>query len=290
MTKPLLVIDVGGTTIKYAYWADAELTNEQVVPTPRTWTAFEDWLCQLACQQEIRGVSLCLPGAVDVQSGWVTGSSKVDYLFNRPLISLLEEIFNVPIAIENDAYCAALAELTQGAGHDLPLVAFLVLGTGIGGSYAVNGELIKGRNGFAGEFGCMYLSEGDIWSKVASPVVFFERYRKQQGLPASFTGEDFFQRVEEEEEAALIALNQWMDHLGRGVFNLLVSLDPYRLIIGGGISQNTYFIEKLREKVQACFETYPLPEVTFDIQAAHFQQRANLLGAAINYERRYLNA
>ena len=148
--------DIGGSAIKAAYAAAPDrLTTGARVPTPLdSFDRFSDAIAAL-CQVHpgaIVGISISIAGVVDPQTGRLkcANSPCID---GRPIAADLSARLGLPVFIANDADCFALAEalLGAGAGHDN--VFGVILGTGVGGALVIDGRIVTGAGGFAGEWG-----------------------------------------------------------------------------------------------------------------------------------------
>ena len=100
-------------------------------------------------------MALSLPGAVDSETGIIGGSSALDYIHGPNIKEELEKRLQVRVEMENDANCAALAEVWKGAASDVNDCCFIVSGTGIGGAVVKNKRIHKGQHLHGGEFGYM---------------------------------------------------------------------------------------------------------------------------------------
>ena len=150
----LLTIDIGGTSIKYARFADGKLGEEGAFGTPDNLEQFYQSLTAVVEQfkenSDVCGVAISSPGAVNKASGVIEGASALPYIHDFEIHAELEKRFGLPVSIENDANCAALAEVKFGAAKGLSDVLLLVLGTGVGGSVVMNGKVHHGKHLFGG--------------------------------------------------------------------------------------------------------------------------------------------
>jgi len=108
-----------------------------------------------AIEQEIgrpASVGIGIPGAISPGAGLVKNANST-WLIGRPLQQDLEMALARPVRLANDANCFALSEATDGAARGLKTVFGAILGTGVGGGVAVNGQIIAGVNAIAGEWG-----------------------------------------------------------------------------------------------------------------------------------------
>ena len=103
----------------------------------------------------VEGVGVGLPGIVDVDKGMMTGEGGnfVPEFAKLPIAERIREVTGLPTFVDNDVNALALAEHRYGAGRGVRALVLLVLGTGPGGAVILNGELVRGRSGYAGEFG-----------------------------------------------------------------------------------------------------------------------------------------
>ena len=176
--KYYLSVDVGGTSMKFAYITEnGEILNSQSIKTPDSLNKMYDAIQNCFHQYEnIEGIALSMPGAVDSDKGIIGGSSALDYIHGPCIQKDLQDLLHVPVEMENDANCAALAEVWKGAAHDVDDCCFIVSGTGIGGAVVKDRRIHKGKHLHGGEFGYM-IAEFDYhthqmktWSDVGSTV------------------------------------------------------------------------------------------------------------------------
>jgi glucokinase len=105
--------------------------------------------------QACAGVGVAVPGFIRLKDGVVANSSNLPSLEGFPLRDEINQRLGTPVILENDANAAALGEKWLGAGRDADDLVLLTLGTGIGGGIILNGRIMRGRDGMAGEFGHM---------------------------------------------------------------------------------------------------------------------------------------
>ena len=145
--KHYLCIDVGGTSIKYGLLdEEGHIIQTQSVKAPLSLLEMYEVFANAYYQYQdfhLQGIALSMPGAVDSESGVIGGSSAYDYIHGPNIKKDLEEKFKIPVEIENDANCAALAEVWKGAASDVNDCCFIVSGTGIGGAIVKNKKFIK---------------------------------------------------------------------------------------------------------------------------------------------------
>ena len=162
--KPyVLGIDIGGTNTVFGI-VDARGT---VIASSSIKTAkhanIEDYIEELYTEvtrlltandavDKINGIGVGAPNA-NYYTGNIEHAANLNWEGTIPLASMLEEKFNIPVAITNDANAAAIGEMTYGAARGLKDFIMITLGTGVGSGIVVNGQLVYGHDGFAGELG-----------------------------------------------------------------------------------------------------------------------------------------
>jgi glucokinase len=163
----------------------------------------------------------------------------------------------VPLLLENDATCAAHAEATYGAGRDASSVLLVTLGTGIGGGLVLGGDVWRGANGMAGEFGHMQVvPEGSpcecggrgCWEQYCSGNALLRDARSRIGVeptiltelcggdPDRLTGAMLDAAAADGDLVARAAFVQIGEWLGVGLANLVAAFDPAVVVVGGGVS------------------------------------------------------
>ena len=180
-------------------------------------------------------------------------------LFGENIKKEIESFSNLPVTIENDANAAAIAEKWLGNAKDLTNYICLVLGTGVGGSIVINNQIYSGSNGMAGEFGWTLINDlpvsGDIESSTLnkkSAVVngLCANYNRQKQLiePSVSPIYDAQLILDLEKQGDVIAkdvLTDFFTNLAVGIINVMSSFDPDAILIGGGISANEEFRNRL---------------------------------------------
>ncbi len=162
----ILAIDIGGTAIKGAIaTSPSDITPLERIATPvHDRAAFDAAIGGLIAQHPaVSKVCISIAGPVDPETDVVT-TANIPCIDQRPLRRELGAKFSLPFLVANDADCFALAEATLGAGRGAKIVFGIILGTGVGGGLIVDGKIVSGAGGFAGEWGhgpVMPLMAGD---------------------------------------------------------------------------------------------------------------------------------
>ncbi len=291
------VFDIGGTTIKYGIGnSSGDVLVEYATPTE----AYKGGILLVekirdltkVLQQEwpIEGVALSTAGSIDSRSGKVIYATEtIPGYTGMEIKKILETELQLPVELENDVHCGALGELWKGAASDIQNLLFLTLGTGIGGSLVLNGQLHKGATHLAGAIGHMNLyPNGRLCSCGQNGC--FEQYasasrleQQVQQLYPHLQIPAFMERVKRGDTELVNLFHEWLHDLALGLQSLIYVWNPDAVVIGGGISaQGTWLQQEIET---AIFKNLLDPfKEKLVIRLAKNGNRSNLLGAIKNYE------
>ena len=167
-----------------------------------------------------------------------------------------ERRFGLTIEVENDARCSAIAELTRGNLQGVDCGVVLAFGTGIGGGVVAGGKVLRGAHLFAGEASKVLTAwpenPGDpiandrFWSSACSTKSLCERVAQAKGIDGC-DGRQLFGWLEGGDEAVAGVFRRVCDEIALQIHNIQCWLDPERVCLGGGISQNPLFVEGVRD-------------------------------------------
>lgn len=279
----ILAFDMGGTSVKYGRWSSDELIGKGSFKTPDTWSAMKETMFdvfQKMNKEDITGIALSSPGSVNIETGTIGGISAIPYIHDFEIIKELEELFKLPVSVDNDANCAALAEIWQGSAQDESDVLFVVIGTGIGGAVIIDQQIHRGHNLFGGEFGIMLLDGKESFSMLGTAVHMAERYCERKGLRSDeVSGEEVFVLADEGDEIAIDEVDKFYNYLSLGLYNLQFTTDPSAIVLGGGVSQHKDLIPELTKRLDTMLMKNDLESVKINLKACHFMNDANLIGA-----------
>ena len=153
MSDRFVGVDVGGTKIAIASLEGGVLSDARVVSTNQ---ASQDELVeQIAAAIEgsmtsdVRAVGIGMPSIIEFKTGRILASVNIP-LHDIPLRDVLTERMGVPVYVENDAGCAALAEAFDNGRITVDSLVMLTIGTGVGGGWVLNGRLYRGRDHLGG--------------------------------------------------------------------------------------------------------------------------------------------
>ena len=308
-------IDVGGTNLKAglvdehgAVLSTAKMKIAQLNGQEELARTMADLTCQLAdmagvAMEEIASVGVGVPGTVEIHSGSLLYSCNLP-LRNVPLRRLFHKHLRMPLYIENDANCAALAEYYVGAGRGSKRFVMVTLGTGIGGGIIHNGKIFHGSNGMAGEVGHMSIvfdglscpcGRRGCWEQYASATALKRLTREAlEQNPGSIlgqvvaenngtiSGQSAFIAARRGDPVGQQICREYIGYLSAGIINLVNIFQPDALAIGGGVSNEAdeYLLIPVQE--QAAREAIPCSyEKMTRIVKAELGNQAGLIGAAL---------
>ncbi|KRG15014.1 ROK family protein [Lederbergia galactosidilytica] len=293
--RKFLVLDIGGTSIKTAVMNErAEILSEKKLPTPATGDGAifkvirEIFFKQKEIYPELSGLALSIPGAVDVETGYVSYAGAVLDVIGVKIKEELADL-GVPVEVENDANCAALAEKWKGNAQDCENFLCVTIGTGIGGAIFSRNEIVHGVEGMAGEFGLMMLdTHADIpelleqrnFSRYSSTWNMVARLNKHFGEEK--TGEEWFELYDEQNAEVMEIIHSFYDRLSIGIINLMHIFAPEKIVIGGGISSRPELIPYVKKQIAKV----PTAIATkMKIQECKQKNKAGLIGALYHYQK-----
>lgn len=284
-------LDIGGTSIKVAV-SDREgnLKEKGFVKVEETFEALMgnivEWINSMKEKYEIEGVAISSPGAVDTKIGIVGGASAVPCIHGPNWKEEILKRTSLKASIENDANCAALAEVFSGTAKGVSDMMFLVCGTGIGGAIVNNGKIHHGKHLHGGEFGYMLMEEEDgqfyNFSEVASTMSFVRRVRKHYN-DESWDGVKIFEEAANGNEVCIEAIERFYKNLAKGIFNIQYVYDPEMILLGGAISEREDFIDRINEKIDEIMSKVEIAKVRPQVLTCTHKKDANLIGAVANF-------
>jgi len=255
--KPLWGIDLGGTKIEGVVIKGAQ--NPEVLARLRVPTEQEGGYDHIIGQiQKLIGmlesasgvkpsrIGIGTPGTIDPPTQLMKNCNTTA-LNHQPLHRDLEKALNMPVLMANDANCFAVAEARFGAvARKVPnakVVFGVILGTGVGGGVVVNGKVINGLQGIAGEWGHNFLDAsggmcycgriGCVETVISGPAL--ERYYAEISGAKIKLAEIVSRNYEGEDPDAAKTLERLIEYWGRAIAYVINILDPDAVVIGGGV-------------------------------------------------------
>jgi fructokinase len=268
MSAVRIGIDFGGTKIEAAALDDAGLFLTRIrVPNPGSYDTALLTLRDLVQQIEAEvgratNIGIGVPGSVSPRSGVMRNANTV-WLNGRNFASDAARTLGREVRVANDANCLALSEVVDGAALHSKVAFAVILGTGCGGALVINGQLVEGANGIAGEFGhtslpwprndevapptcwCGQRGCNEIW---ISGSGFQRDYAAANG--ERLDGQAIVTAARSEDPRAIAALDRYIDRLGRALASICNIVDPDTIVLGGGLSNVAELYERLPSKIR----------------------------------------
>jgi len=275
--KYLFGVDIGGTAIKIGQFdAGGSLLQKWDIPTDRSDAGshilrdVRDAIAARVAWDEVRGVGFGVPGPVvddvvltSVNLGW--GQTDVPSAFR----ALLDRD-DILVRASNDANVACQGEFFRGAGKGFRNVVLFTLGTGVGGGIVVDGSIVDGKNGAAGELGHLVIDfdhrlpcncgKRGCLETVASAtgIVNLARHHLRNTAEDSllrryddFSAKRVFDCAKTGDAVALRTVDEAADYLGRAIAGVLLTLNPDVVVLGGGVSNaGPFFIDRVAAKAR----------------------------------------
>lgn len=290
-----LAIDVGGSAIKVGILDEqGVIISKESFKTPRD--TYENLMEKLAFAikwgtnlQEIRGIAMSLPFVLDSVTGKVISEGPFPFILDKNIMTDLESVSGLPVTVENDGNCAALAEIWIGSAKDAQNIALIVSGTGIGGAVIQNRKVWHGKQYFCGEFGMTILGwnpDGTpyTWSEVGSTFGLVKAYAKKKNLAVSeINGKVIFSKMDEGDEDARKCVDQFIRYFAQGVHNIQHTYDPELILIGGGISERQDLISRINDALATLYDGFGVKVSVPHVKKCTYGADANLIGALYHH-------
>lgn len=288
-------IDISGTAIKVALANEnGKLIRQSKISVNDTFDGFIDdiveWVEQEKKVYKIEGIAFSSPGAVDCKSGIVNGASAIPYIHGPCFKDIIKERLHLPCSIENDANCAALAEVYCGVAKDYQDVCFVVIGSGIGGAVIKDGVIHHGQHFHGGEFGYMVVVDGDgecqpILSELASTEALVRRVEKR--IPGLWNGKKVFEEASKGNEVCKEEIETFYKYLTVCIYNIQYIYDPELIVIGGAVSKREDLCNHINRHMDMLLDKVKIAKVRPKVVCCQYHGDANLIGAFVNYQYEY---
>jgi len=306
-------IDLGGTNIKAGVVdSEGKLLNKLSIKTHAErsmeeiihdmGTLAKDAIADAGLEvSDVEAIGIGSPGTPDNKEGLLVYSSNLPFN-NAPMRKLIREVVDLPVYIDNDANCAAMAEAVAGAAKGTKDSVTITLGTGVGAGVIVNGRIYSGFNQAGSEFGHTVLVSGGIQCKCGRKGC-FEQYASATALArmteeaAAANPDSVMNRLIEEtghsnakiafvaqregDKVADEVIDKYTDYLADGLANAINTFMPEVLVVGGGVcNEGDPLLIPMREKTMS--RPYFGPGVPrTEIRLAQMGNDAGIVGAAM---------
>ncbi|MBQ1468525.1 MAG: ROK family protein [Solobacterium sp.] len=270
--KTYIGIDLGGTNIRVAkITEDGKVLQQIKSPSygaegrERVLENLKKLVRQIDGWEECSGMGVGVPGPCDQKTGSMSMSTNLPGFTGYPFADDLSKEFGMPAYIENDANVAGLAEAVVGAGKGLSVVEYVTISTGIGGALIVDGKVVSGKHGYAGEIANIiidrdrgtynHLAPGAVENEASGTAITRKGRELLPEMNIRHAGQVFDLAAEGNEIAQKIADAAIAD-LAQLFATLAAVADPDIFVLGGGMMKSAdKFLDKLIEKYKEITHT-----------------------------------
>ena len=307
MSKYAFGVDIGGTTVKLGLFdKEANVLRKWEVITskecggtkilPDVAESIRNVMAEMKiAKEDVIGVGVGVPGPVDAK-GTINKAVNLGWgVFNIP--EVLGGLLGVPVKAGNDANVAAVGEMWQGGGKGYKNLVVVTLGTGIGGGIIVDGEMLTGSRGAAGEIGHIHVNDEEEEACGCGNKGCLEQYGSATGiakLAAKRLAKDemhsvlrnkpfvsakaVFDAVKENDPVAIEIAEEFGEYLGKGLSVIAAVVNPQVFVIGGGVSKAGEILFKYIEPVMMKHTFHGCRNV--ELKLATLDNDAGIFGAA----------
>lgn len=283
----IAAFDIGGTSLKMGVITDGGdilFKDKLNIPSSSGKVILAGIIEWLKKHPDCKGVAISVPGYVNPTDGFISMGGAIRDFDNFNIKKWIEEKTGLPATTENDANCALLAERWLGKAKSMSNFLMMTIGTGIGGAIFCNGSLVNGHRYRAGEFGYM-LSERPgtnllmkyTMNEICTLSVLRRRYALHVGKNTDeVSGEEIFEHYENGDAICERLVEQFMQDICSGIYNLANIFDPECIFIGGGIVERESFIQEINKHLKWY-------NVSVNVCSAKHGNSAGMLGAVYHY-------
>ncbi len=309
MTEAVIGMDIGGTNTVYGIadrkgniLGEGKLSTVAYPLINDFVGALHDAVSKLVSDKKdmvIKGIGIGAPNA-NYHKGTIELAPNLAWKGIVPLAKLVTEKLGYPVAITNDANAAAIGEMIFGSARDIKDFIILTLGTGVGSGIVINGEVVYGHTGFAGELGHMIIvpggrecgcgrrgcleTYGSATGIVRTVLQLMSEDRTESLLrkisPADLTSRDIAEAAKKNDILALKAFDYTAHKLAQGIVNSVIFSSPRTIFLFGGLAQaGDILFDPVRKYVDR--DIQPIFRGTVDIVPSGIpENNAAVLGAA----------
>ncbi|HOJ09477.1 MAG TPA: ROK family glucokinase [Clostridiales bacterium] len=251
--------------------------------------------------KEVKSIGIGAPGTPDNKNGILVYANNLKFR-NVPMRAEMQKHVNLPVFIDNDANCAALAESVAGAAKGVENSITVTLGTGIGGGLVISGKVYPGFNGAAAEVGhIVIISEGKectcgrkgCWEAYGSATALIERTQDAarenpdslinklvDGDLSKVNAKTAFDAARQGDKTGVEVVDRYIRYVAEGIIDLINIFTPEILVIGGGVCKEGEFLLKpLREHIAEGVYARDVPQT--QLKVAVMGNDAGIIGAAM---------
>lgn len=316
--KPYVIgLDMGGTNSVFGIVDQRGNIKSQTVISTKAYPDFKDYvkaayealqpaLDQVGGIQNIRAMGIGAPDA-NYYTGNIENATNLAWKGIVPCAQLFEEVFGIPVRVTNDANAAAMGEMTYGVARGMKNFIMITLGTGVGSGIVVDGRVVYGSDGFAGELGHFVIDHSDnarscgcgrkgcleaytSATGVARTAREFLEHSSEASLlrdlvADEITSYDVFKAAEKGDKLALDIFNYTGRILGTACADFATFCSPEAFVFFGGLTQaGEYLMQPLRKAYEENILFLYKNEAKLLISALNGSEAAVLGASALGWE------
>lgn len=281
------VADIGGTSVKIGVINESgQFLFEETYPTKSErggHVIIEELRDKIAAHLPIDGIGISTAGQVDEVNGIIKyANENIPRYTGVNIKGMLKEVYDLPIIVENDVNAAALGEAYFGSAKGKEDFLCLTYGTGIGGAIFLNGELYRGASQVAGEFGHMVTHVGGHLCACGMKGC-YEQYASVRALVTTAKkmntqvtdGKALIHMYNQGDKTMADVLDAWVKEVCAGLSSLINIFNPRTIVIGGGLMEQEFIINKIKNELVTHLPASVLP---VDMMPAQLGNKAGMLG------------
>ena len=308
-------VDVGGTNVKVALVdKSGSIVYSDTVPT-RAEMGYEYTISNIikaiqslmkeskTSKDLIEGIGFGFPGQIDCDNGIVRLAPNIPGWIDIPIADIVSKEFGIPVKVDNDVRCAALAELNFGAGKGAKNMICITVGTGIGSGLIINGKLVRGASNAAGELGHIKLQMQDgpicgcgdtgcleAFASGPAIVALAEEYIKggkstkyRELANPDITPYIVAEAAKQGDVVAKKIFETIGNYIGIGLASVVNLLNPEKVVIGGGVADaGDLLFGPIKETLKK--RTMPIQGAAVEVVHAELGNTAGVIGASLLIE------
>jgi len=250
---------------------------------------------------DIKSIGIGSPGTPNSKEGVLIYSNNLMFE-NVPMRVEMQKHIDLPVFLDNDANCAALAESVCGAAKDVQDSVTITLGTGVGAGIVIGGKVFSGFNNAASELGHTVIVSGGekctcgrkgCWEAYASATAIIRQTKRAaqenpesiinkliNGDLSKIDAKTAFDAARQNDKVGEKVVSQYIFYIAEGLINIINAIEPEMIAIGGGVSkEGEYLLKPLREFINE--GTYCTQVAQTQIKVAQMGNDAGIIGAAM---------
>ncbi|MFL8887639.1 ROK family protein [Helcococcus kunzii] len=289
----ILTLDIGGTQIKTGLInSEGQLIEKSKHDTNVKSENFNmlDRISKIINKKieeyDIEGIAISTAGVVDFNNRKIVFANKnIQNYTGTEISKYIYEKYVLPSTVENDVNCALLGELSLEKYSEIKSAVMFTIGTGVGGSIAINGEIFRGATFSAGEVGYT-IQNGKNIEDIASTTSLVKNV-KDRIKKEDINGLWIFEQAKRGDKVCVEEIDNLLDNIAILINNVVSIINPDVIILGGGIMEQEEYIRPILEDKLKNILKNELVKNSLKIEFAKLGNDAGMMGAYRQFKKRY---